>query len=63
MPKIELVLPGENKTQVEPVAEVYRITIERGDGMACSEIEARTAMGMFCMSSPKAKRKKVKTGD
>ena len=36
MPIIEMVLPGEPKQQPEHVAEVYRITVERGDGIACS---------------------------
>ena len=30
MPIIEMVLPGEPKQQPEHVAEVYRITVERG---------------------------------
>ena len=50
MPKIELVLPGTPKTQVDPVAETYRITVERDDGVACTDIEAHTAMSMFCMN-------------
>ena len=36
MPRIELHLPGEPKQQPENVADVYRITVERGDGIACS---------------------------
>lgn len=49
MPKIELVLPGAPKTQVDPVSGTYRITVERDDGVACTEIEAHTAMSMFCL--------------
>ena len=47
MPRLELNLPGEPKQQPEKVADVYRITVERGDGIACSEIEAKTAMTML----------------
>ena len=47
MPRIELHLPGEPKQQPENVADVYRITVERGDGIACSEMEAKTAMTML----------------
>lgn len=49
MPKIELLLPGTPRTTIEDVAEGYRITIERVDGIACTEIEARTTMSMFCI--------------
>ena len=49
MPRIELHLPGEPKQQPENVADVYRITVERGDGIACSEMEAKTAMTMLCI--------------
>ena len=31
------------------VAEVYRITVERGDGIACSDMEAKTAMSLLCI--------------
>ena len=37
MPLIELILPGEPKT------------VERGDGIACSDMEAKTAMSMLCL--------------
>ena len=47
MPRLELNLPGEPKQQPEKVADVYRITVERGDGIACSEMEAKTAMTML----------------
>ena len=49
MPIIEMVLPGEPKQQPEHVAEVYRITVERGDGIACSDMEAKTAMSLLCI--------------
>ena len=49
MPIIEMILPGEPKQQPENVAEVYRITVERGDGIACSDMEAKTAMSMLCL--------------
>lgn len=48
MPRIELLLPGVLKTQVEPFSDVYRVTVEREDGIACSEMEARTALSMLC---------------
>lgn len=49
MPLIELILPGEPKQCPEPIAETYRITVERGDGIACSDMEAKTAMAMLCL--------------
>ena len=49
MPIIEMVLPGEPKQQPEHVAEAYRITVERGDGIACSDMEAKTAMSLLCI--------------
>ncbi|HCZ5078952.1 TPA: hypothetical protein O3I16_004769 [Salmonella enterica] len=57
MPRIELILPGEAKTTVAPLAEVYRITVERGDGVACSDMEARTAMSMFCIHALTGEKK------
>lgn len=51
MPRIELILPGEPKTAPDPIADVYRITVERGDGIACSDMEARTTLSMFCVHS------------
>lgn len=48
MPLVQLILPGEAK-EADPIADVYRITVERGDGVACSDLEARTTMSMFCM--------------
>lgn len=49
MPKIELELPGKPRTEAVPVADSYRITVARGDGEACTEMEAYTAMTMFCL--------------
>lgn len=58
MPKIELVLPGEHRKSVVAVADTYRITIERMDGIACSEVEAATAASAFFMQRlQKPKRK------
>ena len=57
MPIIEMILPGEPKQQPENVAEVYRITVERGDGVACSDMEARTAMSMFCIHALTGEKK------
>lgn len=60
MPTIELALPGEAKTTVIPFAEVYRVTVERDDGFACSDIEARTAISMLCIHSLSEKKSKNK---
>lgn len=64
MPKIELVLPGTPRVETVPVADTYRITVERTDGAACTDIEAHTAMSMFCMEwlqqHPKKRRVKQK---
>ncbi len=57
MPKIELVLPGNPRTEVVPIADTYRITIERGDGEACTDIEAQTVMTMFCMETARGRVK------
>lgn len=57
MPRIELFLPGEPKTQVEDVAEGYRITVERLDGIQCSPVEAQTAMSMFCFNALNPKKR------
>ena len=51
MPIIELTLPGETRTEVQPVAENYRITIERDDGIACTDTEAMTVMSMWSIES------------
>ena len=47
MPKIGLILPGERRQTTIPFAEIYRITVERDDGIACSDIEAYTTMQIF----------------
>ena len=60
MPIIEMVLPGVPKQQPENVAEVYRITVERGDGIACSDMEAKTAMSVLCMQMVAGGMKKGK---
>lgn len=49
MPRIELILPGEPKQEPAEIAETYRITVERSDGIACSDMEAKTAMSMLCI--------------
>lgn len=61
--RIGLTLPGVERKTTVPVAETYIITIERGDGIACTEIEAQTVMSMYIMSAkfgqkPKRTRKK-----
>jgi len=43
---IEICLPGQPRTTAVDIGD-YRITVERLDGIACSEIEARTAMAMY----------------
>jgi hypothetical protein len=58
MPRIELVLPGTPIAQPSNIAEIYRITVERLDGKACGEIEARTVMTMFQIQPFKPKRKR-----
>lgn len=60
MPLIELSLPGEPRAAVLPVAEGYRITIERTDGFACSNSEAQTVMSVFCISELEQKPKRRK---
>lgn len=52
MPRIELVLPGESRKTPAAVAKVYRITVERDDDLACTDIEARTAIHMLYGVSP-----------
>lgn len=59
MPRIELLLPGVLKTQVEPFSDVYRVTVEREDGIACSEMEARTALSMLCFHAKDESKQKV----
>lgn len=57
MPKIEFVLPGNPRTTVEDIAGTYRITVERLDGIACSEMEARTILSMVCFHALKDQAK------
>lgn len=47
MTTIELVLPGEQRTTTVAFSRTYRITVERDDGVACSEMEARAAVDVF----------------
>ena len=60
MPLIELILPGEPKAAELPVADGYRITIERSDGVACSSSEAQTVMSMYCIGELEQKTKRRK---
>ncbi len=60
MPIIELALPGTQRTTASPVAETYRITVERIDGIACTEIEASTTMSMFCIGQAQKKFRKTR---
>jgi hypothetical protein len=62
MPDIELILTGKAKSQepVSDIADTYRITIERGDGIACSDIEAQTVMSAYCMNAFKKNPRKPK---
>lgn len=66
--KICLNLPGEQKKEVAPIANGYVITVERDDGIACSELEAKTAMSMLCieivtngLKKPRKTKKKPET--
>lgn len=63
--KIEFSMPGERRQGVLDLPESYRITVERNDGMAASEIEAWTAMTMLCsgMVPQKTKGKKGLSSD
>jgi len=58
MPRIELALPGESREHVQPVADTYRITIERSDGIACTDIEASTVMSMWNIESAQKRARK-----
>ena len=60
MPRIEMILPGVPKQKPEDVAETYRITVERDDGIACSDMEAKTAMAMLCLQMVTGGMKKGK---
>jgi hypothetical protein len=57
---INMVLPGNPRTTAESFSDVYRITVEREDGIACTEMEARTAMSVYCFQPPKKTPRKVK---
>lgn len=57
---IEMLLPGDPRTTVESFSGMYRITVEREDGIACTDIEARTAISMYCFNPPKKTPRKVK---
>lgn len=46
--KIETCLPGKCRTLVVPFSSTYKLTVERSDGIACTEIEAKTVMYMIC---------------
>lgn len=50
MPKIELNLPGGDIADIRDIAEIYRITLERGDGKRCSETEAWSTLSAFLMT-------------
>ncbi len=56
MPRVGLFLPGERRQTTVDVSETYRITVERDDGVVCSEIEAFTAMQLFCSEFLKRRR-------
>jgi hypothetical protein len=61
MPNIGMLLPGKQQESKEPTADTYRITVERDDGVACTEDEALSIISMFfikSMSNKKASRKK-----
>jgi hypothetical protein len=51
MPRIGLILPGKQQKPIDPIAEEYIITVERGDGTACSPMEAQTTMSMYIIES------------
>lgn len=59
--KIEFVMPGKIRQHVIGLPESYRITVERDDGMATSEVEAWTAMSMLCSTIVRKKKRKEKT--
>lgn len=54
--RIELVLPGTPLIEPNTIAGTYRITVERDDGKACGEIEAKTALSMLCIKPAKGRR-------
>lgn len=47
--KLELILPGSQPKEpgIRSLPKGYRITVERTDGLGCSEIEADTALRAF----------------
>ena len=49
-------LPGTQRTTVMPFAENYEITVMRNDGIACSEVEAWTAIRAFEDKNKKSKK-------
>jgi hypothetical protein len=53
---VEIVLPGKRRETVVDIGD-YRITVERLDGIACSEIEAKTAMAMCTIQRAKKNSK------
>jgi len=57
MPNYGLITPGKERHESVDIAETYTITVERNDGIACTDIEAWTAMSVFCMKFiPKSKK-------
>ncbi|MEN9983606.1 MAG: hypothetical protein RI918_1575 [Pseudomonadota bacterium] len=52
---VQIVLPGEQRKTAPDIGD-YRITVERLDGIACTEIEAKTAMAMCTIQRTKNKR-------
>lgn len=58
---IELALPGTARTTTESIADLYRITIARDDGLACTEIEARTVMASYAIQRVAGKKLNTKS--
>ena len=56
MPRIDLVLPGVQRAEVLPADDFYRITVERMDGIACTEAEARTIISLSTLQAASQKR-------
>jgi hypothetical protein len=52
---IEIFLPGNPRTTSVDIGD-YKITVERLDGIACTEIEARTAMAAYAIQRAVGKR-------
>lgn len=57
---IELSLPGKERTTVVDVGDLYKITIMREDGIACTEVEARTVMASYAIQRASGKRLNTK---